>query len=122
MRYDAGEVITAMVTPFDKNGKVDYNKVEELTSYLIEHGSLQGVPNYPQNFTFAAYRKHGFGHEENAFKDRKEWYEKTQPELNDLYDDYDVLVVPELYGNKPNNCDKWKRLNDQNNIIWVKND
>ncbi|MCR5265865.1 MAG: 4-hydroxy-tetrahydrodipicolinate synthase [Cyanobacteria bacterium RUI128] len=39
MRYDFGEVITAMVTPFDKNGKVDYNKVEELTSYLIEHGS-----------------------------------------------------------------------------------
>ena len=88
--------------------------------YLIEHGSLQGVPNYPQNFTFAAYRKHGFGHEENAFKDRKEWYEKTQPELNDLYDKYDVLVVPELYGNKPDNCDKWKRLNDQNDIIWIK--
>ncbi len=39
MRYDFGEVITAMVTPFDKNGKVDYNKVEELTSYLLENGS-----------------------------------------------------------------------------------
>ena len=39
MRYDFGEVITAMVTPFDKNKKVDYNKVEELTSYLIENGS-----------------------------------------------------------------------------------
>lgn len=39
MRYNFGEVITAMVTPFDKNGKVDYNKVEELTSYLLENGS-----------------------------------------------------------------------------------
>ena len=39
IRYDAGEVITAMVTPFDKNREVDYNKVEELTKYLITHGS-----------------------------------------------------------------------------------
>lgn len=39
MRYDFGEVITAMVTPFDKDRKVDYNKVEELTSHLIENGS-----------------------------------------------------------------------------------
>ncbi|MBO6272903.1 4-hydroxy-tetrahydrodipicolinate synthase [bacterium] len=39
MRYDFGEVLTAMVTPFDKDGKVDYNKVEELTNYLIENGS-----------------------------------------------------------------------------------
>ena len=39
MRYDFGEVITAMVTPFDKNGKVDYNKVEELTSHLMNNGS-----------------------------------------------------------------------------------
>lgn len=39
MRYDFGEVITAMVTPFDSKKKVDYNKVEELTSYLIDNGS-----------------------------------------------------------------------------------
>lgn len=39
IRFDAGEVITAMVTPFDKNREIDYNKVEELTKYLITHGS-----------------------------------------------------------------------------------
>lgn len=39
IRFDAGEVITAMVTPFDKNREIDYNKVEELTKYLISHGS-----------------------------------------------------------------------------------
>lgn len=39
IRYDAGEVITAMVTPFDKNREIDYNKVEELTKHLITHGS-----------------------------------------------------------------------------------
>lgn len=39
IRYDAGEVITAMVTPFDGNREIDYNKVEELTKYLINNGS-----------------------------------------------------------------------------------
>ena len=38
-RYDAGEVITAMVTPFDKNGQIDYDRVEELAKYLIENGT-----------------------------------------------------------------------------------
>ena len=28
MRYDAGEVITAMVTPFNEKREVDYDKVE----------------------------------------------------------------------------------------------
>lgn len=39
LRYDCGEVITAMVTPMDKSGKIDYDKVEELTKYLIKNGS-----------------------------------------------------------------------------------
>lgn len=39
IRFDAGEVITAMVTPFDKNREIDYNKVEELTKFLINNGS-----------------------------------------------------------------------------------
>lgn len=38
-RYDAGEVITAMVTPFNKDRKVDYDKVEELAKYLAHNGS-----------------------------------------------------------------------------------
>ena len=39
MRYDAGEVITAMVTPFDKEGQVDYDAIEELAEHLINSGS-----------------------------------------------------------------------------------
>ena len=39
LRCDLGEVITAMVTPFDKNGNVDYNQVMELASYLADNGS-----------------------------------------------------------------------------------
>ena len=38
-RYDAGEVVTAMVTPFNKKREIDYNKAEELAQYLMEHGS-----------------------------------------------------------------------------------
>ncbi len=39
LRYDAGEVITAMVTPFNSQREIDYNKAEELAKYLITHGS-----------------------------------------------------------------------------------
>ncbi len=39
LRYDAGEVVTAMVTPFNKAGEIDYNKAEELAKYLIANGS-----------------------------------------------------------------------------------
>lgn len=39
LRYDCGEVITAMVTPMEYNGAIDYDKVETLAKYLIENGS-----------------------------------------------------------------------------------
>ena len=39
LRFDCGEVITAMVTPMTKDGTIDYDRVEELTKYLIDNGS-----------------------------------------------------------------------------------
>ena len=30
LRYDAGEVITAMVTPFNSKREIDYNKLKNL--------------------------------------------------------------------------------------------
>ena len=39
LRYDAGEVITAMVTPFNAKREINYNKAEELAKHLITHGS-----------------------------------------------------------------------------------
>ena len=39
MRYDAGEVITAMVTPFNEKREVDYDKVESLAFQLANTGS-----------------------------------------------------------------------------------
>ena len=38
-RYNAGEVITAMVTPFNNNRQVDYEKVEILAKHLVHNGS-----------------------------------------------------------------------------------
>lgn len=39
MRFDAGEIITAMITPMDENRKVDYKALEKLVNHLIETGS-----------------------------------------------------------------------------------
>lgn len=36
---DFGEVLTAMVTPFDDNLKVDLKKARKLASYLVNNGS-----------------------------------------------------------------------------------
>ena len=39
LRFDCGEVITAMVTPMRANGDIDYDKVESLAKYLVANGS-----------------------------------------------------------------------------------
>ena len=39
MRYDAGEVITAMITPFNKDLSIDFQSLEKLVNHLIETGT-----------------------------------------------------------------------------------
>jgi len=39
IRYNAGEIITAMVTPFKENYEVDYEALEKLVNHLIKTGS-----------------------------------------------------------------------------------
>lgn len=39
MRFDAGEIITAMITPMNKDRKVDYKALEKLVEHLIATGS-----------------------------------------------------------------------------------
>lgn len=39
LRYDCPEVITAMVTPMEKSGAIDYDRVETLAEHLINSGS-----------------------------------------------------------------------------------
>ena len=39
VRYNAGEIITAMVTPFKENFEVDYESLEKLVNHLIATGS-----------------------------------------------------------------------------------
>lgn len=38
-RYDAGDIITAMVTPFNAQREIDYSKTEHLVKYLMNNGS-----------------------------------------------------------------------------------
>ena len=35
-----GAVLTAMVTPFADDGEVDLNAVQQLATYLTDHGSV----------------------------------------------------------------------------------
>ncbi len=39
MRYNAGEIITAMITPFNEDLSIDYTSLERLINHLIETGS-----------------------------------------------------------------------------------
>lgn len=39
LRYDCGEVITAMITPMENAGAIDYDKVESLAAHLVDTGS-----------------------------------------------------------------------------------
>lgn len=39
LRYDAGEIITAMVTPFNDDLSIDYPSLEKLVNHLIDTGS-----------------------------------------------------------------------------------
>ena len=39
MRFNAGEVITAMITPFQEDLSVDYVALEKLVNHLIENGT-----------------------------------------------------------------------------------
>ncbi len=39
MRFEAGSIITAMVTPMTENRDIDFNGVKKLAKHLVETGS-----------------------------------------------------------------------------------
>ena len=39
LRYDAGEIITAMVTPFNDKREIDYDAAQKLAKHLVANGS-----------------------------------------------------------------------------------
>ena len=39
LRYDCGEVVTAMITPMTESGAIDYDRVESLAAHLVDSGS-----------------------------------------------------------------------------------
>ena len=44
MRYNAGELITAMITPFNEDLSIDYPSLEKLINHLIKTGT-DGIGN-----------------------------------------------------------------------------
>ncbi|MCL6587509.1 MAG: dihydrodipicolinate synthase family protein, partial [Anoxybacillus sp.] len=34
-----GKIVTAMVTPFDNKGNIDFDKTTQLVNYLLENGT-----------------------------------------------------------------------------------
>ena len=56
LRFDAGEVITAMVTPMDKDRKVDYTQAGILAKHLTDNGTdsllLAGTTGESPTLTF----------------------------------------------------------------------
>ena len=43
LRYNAGELITAMVTPMNKDYSVDYASLENMVKYLIEEQANDAI-------------------------------------------------------------------------------
>ena len=108
-----GEVLTAMVTPFTVDGKVNYEKAQELALYPLSHGS-EGIvvggttgenPSLSEEETFILYRevKDAVGNKGTviggAGNNCTEFVVKRIKQLNQLGLDGYLSVVP--YYNKP---------------------
>ncbi len=86
--------------------------------YLYEYGKLKGTADYPKSFTFMKGEKHARKDKEQKSQSRQDYYKK-QPYMNDLYEDYDLLITPELYTFKPEKSNKWKSIL-KNDRVWIK--
>lgn len=104
--------------PYNKDARIYVDRWESpCMRYQFEYGAMKGRYEYPENFVFAKMYKHGFV-KKGEKKISKDEYYQSQPNLNDLLS-FDVLIVPELYRNKPENCDKWESVNG-NDCVWYK--
>lgn len=86
--------------------------------YLFEYGKLKGTANYPQSFTFMKGEKHSRKEKENKSLTIQDYY-ANQPYMNDLYENYDLLITPELYQYKSSCSDGWTSVHD-NKRVWVR--
>lgn len=81
--------------------------------YQFEYGNLQGNKTYPYNFTFKKFVSHRL----DSLLDLHEFY-RTQPNIDEL-EQYDLLIVPEMYKYKGVIPDLWYSVNNQE-IVWIK--
>ena len=59
MRYDAGEVITAMVTPFNEKRDIDYEDLMDFVEFLFEW-TWEQVDHDIDAFLHFMLKEHGF--------------------------------------------------------------
>ncbi len=98
---------------------VDYQE-SPFVRYLFEYGEFQGAKNYPHDFTFVTYRKHGFNTGETIKFGLDVLYREMQPSMDELYEGYDVLIIPDYYRYRPQKTDKWVSVNGRKSV-WIKN-
>lgn len=116
---DRQNALTEWQSLDNKEGKVYIDRWESpCMRYQFEYGSLKGTPNYPEMFTCVTMRKHCVGRRNEKKQTLYEWYQETQKDLNDLTD-YSILIVPELYRYRQDNCDKWQSINN-NQRVWIR--
>lgn len=84
--------------------------------YQFEYGSLQGYATYPSHFTFEKYVSHRLDSLDN-FPTLQEFY-NTQPNLDEI-EQFNILIVPELYKFKGGTPNLWNSVNNQNQV-WIR--
>lgn len=86
--------------------------------YLFEYGKLKGTANYPESFTFMKGEKHSRKDKDKKSQTIQSFY-ANQPYMNDLYENYDLLITPELYQYKSTYSNNWISVHD-NKRVWIK--
>ncbi len=54
---DFGTIATAMVTPFDINGNIDFAKTTKLVNYLIDNGTTAIVVGNDRRISYINFRR-----------------------------------------------------------------
>ena len=121
MRNTESNTLTELrqIQPTTERVFVD-NQESPFVRYLYEYGELKGSLNYPQDVTFTPYRKHGFNTGEEIQYGMDVLYTQYTPSMEEMYDMYDILIIPDYYRYRPQKVDGWQSVNKRN-VVWVKN-
>lgn len=106
----------------DKANKVYVDRWESpCMRYQFEYGLLKNDTTYPENFTFLKFRPHNLMLIPNEKQVTLSELYATQPDLDEeFYDNYSVLIMPEIFWYKSEvACTKWESISNKN-IVWIR--